>query len=340
MILGLIDEAMAAGARQEKACELLGLDARTVQRWRTQGVGEDKRAGPRSAPANKLTTSERKRVLELANSPEHRDLSPKQIVPRLADKGIYVASESTFYRVLEAEGQVNHREPSRAPTPRNRPDELVATGPNQVWSWDITYLKSPVRGIYYYLYLVIDVWSRKLVQWDVHETESADLAAALIAAACRDEGARRDQLTLHADNGGPMKGATLVATLQVLGVIPSFSRPSVSDDNPFSESVFRTAKYRPEFPKGAFESLEAARAWVAWFVNWYNTEHRHSGICFVTPGERHEGRDVAILARRESLYRRARARNPRRWSGKTRNWSRVEVVYLNPQPTQAATGAA
>jgi len=340
MILGLVDEAVAAGARQDEACELLGLDPRTLQRWKSQDIGEDRRAGPKETPTNKLSAAERARLVQVANSPEYRDLSPKQIVPRLADEGVYLASESTFYRTLRAEGQVMHREPSRAPTAGGRPDSHVATGPNQVWSWDITYLRTPIRGIFFYLYVVVDVWSRKLVGWTVEEQESSEHASSLIEQACAREGIGRDQLVLHSDNGGPMKGATLLATLQLLGVLTSFSRPRVSNDNPFSEALFRTAKYRPEYPRRPFASLEEARRWVTWFVRWYNTEHRHSAIRFVTPEQRHAGLQDEILANRRDVYAAAHKRNPERWATTTRDWSPVATVALNPQPCTPAEVAA
>lgn len=333
MILEYIDEAIAAGARQSKAGELLGLDSRTLQRWRAHGGGEDLREGPKTPPANKLSDAERARVLEAVNSPEFRDLSPKQIVPTLADREQYLASESTIYRILREEQQLSHRESYRAPTRRHKPEEHVATGPNQVWSWDITYLKSPLRGSFWYLYMVEDVWSRKIVGYAIHTEESSQHAAALVAAACRREGVSQGSLVIHMDNGGPMKGATLLATLERLGVAPSYSRPSVSNDNPYSESLFRTMKYRPAYPSGPFATLEAARHWVAVFVDWYNTEHLHSAIRFVTPAERHAGRDAKILAQREAVYAAARAQNPERWSGSTRNWTPVEEVMLNPETT-------
>ena len=232
-----------------------------------------------------------------------------------------------------------HRAASRPPQAR-RPHELMATAPNQVWSWDITYLKSPIRGQFVHLYLVVDVFSRKIVGAAVHETENSEHAAELIAQACRIEGIDPGQLALHSDNGSPMKGATLLATLQRLGVVPSFSRPRVSDDNPFSEALFRTVKYRPEYPSGPFESLEAARAWVCGLVDWYNHEHLHSGISFVAPAERHAGRDQAILERRRAVYEAARARHPERWSGPIRAWSRIEVVRLNPAASSPSTEAA
>lgn len=330
MILNLIDEATSAGARPERACDMLGLSVRTVQRWTARGGGEDRRYGPKSEPANKLSEVEVARILAVANSPEFRDVSPKLIVPRLADQGIYLASESSFYRTLHAHKLMNHRERSK-PASGHRPSEHVATGPWQVASWDITYLKTHVRGVFFYLYLVVDVWSRKILGWQVHEVESDELSSELISEIAA---VAPDGLTgwaLHADNGGPMKGSTMLATLQALGVIASFSRPRVSDDNPYSEALFRTMKYRPAYPTDGFASLEDARAWVERFVRWYNEEHQHSAIRYVTPEQRHTGRDVAILANRDRLYQQARRRNPSRWSRQTRNWSRVEVVHLNPE---------
>jgi len=340
MILGLVDEAVAAGARQDEACKVLGLDPRSLQRWKSQGIGDDRRAGPKEPPRNKLSPAERAHVVQVANSPEYRDLSPKQMVPRLADEGVYLASESTFYRTLRAEGQIVHREPSRPPTGGGRPDPHVASGPGQVWSWDITYLRTPIRGAFLYLYVVIDVWSRKLVGWTVEEEESSEHASAMIERACAREGIQRDQLVLHSDNGGPMKGATLLATLQLLGILTSFSRPRVSNDNPFSEALFRTAKYRPEYPRRPFASLEEARRWVTWFVRWYNTEHRHSALRFVTPDQRHAGLEDELLANRRDVYAAARKRRPERWATTTRDWSPLHTVALNPQPSTPADVAA
>jgi transposase InsO family protein len=268
-------------------------------------------------------------VLETVNSPEYRDLSPKQIVPRLADAGTYLASESTVYRLLRECGLHAHRERSRPPT-HSRPREHEADGANQVWSWDITYLPSAVRGQFFYLYMVEDVWSRKVVGWEVHREESMDLAARLFSRICAELGIDPRGLVLHADNGGPMKGSTMLATLQRLSVVASFSRPHVSDDNPYSEALFRTLKYRPEYPRGPFATLEAARAWVEGFVAWYNTEHLHSAIRFVTPDDRHYGREDAILSHRKLVYERARRKNPHRWSGATRDWNPIETVVLNP----------
>lgn len=338
--LSLVAEAVEGGCRLERACNELGLDVRTVQRWRAQPAGGlDARRGPRTQPRQKLTAKERAKVLDVANSPEFRSLSPKQIVPRLADQGEYIASESTFYRVLRAADQLAHRGATK-PRTVTRPEEVVATGPNQVWSWDITYLPSAMRGKFYYLYLFVDVWSRRIMKAVVHAEESADLAATLLCEACREHGIGPGELTVHSDNGGPMTGATMLATMQSLGIVPSFSRPSVSDDNPFSEALFKTLKYVPSYPRKPFASLEAAWAWVERFVAWYNGEHRHSAIGFVTPDERHSGVDVDVLLARRRVYDAARLRRPDRWSGLARKWDAPALVALNPREISTRARAA
>ena len=328
-MIELVEEAVASGARQAKACEVLGISERTLQRWRKEGL-EDQRRGPDGEPANKLSAEEREIILQTVNAPEYRDLSPHQIVVKLADEGSYLCSESTMYRILAEEDQLRHREWSKPPEARPVVSH-EASGPNEVWSWDITWLPASVRGRFWKLYLVEDIWSRRIMAWEVHERESSRLAAALVEGTCAELGIDAEGLSLHSDNGGPMKGSTMLATLQRLGVTPSFSRPGVCDDNPFPEALFRTLKYRPEYPEKPFSSIEEARQWVGEFVEWYNGEHLHSGIRFVTPDDRHFGREAEILAQRRRVYEQARRRNPERWSGTCRNWQPVEKVYLNPE---------
>ena len=264
---------------------------RTFERWKKNPNQGDRRRGPNTVPANKLSPEERKRILEVANSVEYRDLPPSQIVPKLADQGEYVASESSFYRVLREEKLLSHRGKAQ-PRTHSRPDPLIATGPNQVWSWDITYLLSAIQGMFFYAYLFIDIFSRKIVAGEVFERQDGAYSALMLRKACLQYGISPGEVVLHADNGKPMKGATMLATLQNLGVAASFSRPSVSDDNPYSESLFRTMKYRPEYPTKPFETLEQARAWLDKFIDWYNNCHLHSGITFVTPAQRHAGVSV------------------------------------------------
>jgi hypothetical protein len=324
----LIIEAHAAGSRIKSACELLALDIRTFQRWGLAESLEDKRNGPVTTPANKLTATEQASILEVANSIEHCNQSPNQIVPNLADKEIYIASESSFYRVLKQAKMLQHRSAAR-PKAHQKPAELCGIRPNQLWSWDITYLMSNLRGVYFYLYLFLDIFSRKIVGFDVFDCESAEHAAAVVSEAYVTEGLQAGEVVLHSDNGSPMKGSTMLATLQTLGVVPSFSRPSVSDDNAYSESMFKTLKYCPQYPSKPFESVVQAKAWVKNFVHWYNNIHQHSSIKFVSPNARHQDQDSEILHKRSQVYEMAKKRNPNRWSKNIRNWDRVEVVYLN-----------
>jgi transposase InsO family protein len=331
-VIEQIEEACAAGARRDKACEVLGLTLRSVQRWQEESsLREDgrKAAAQRRTPANAFTPNERAQVLEVVNRPEFTDQSPKQIVPHLADQGEYIASESTIYRILRAEQQLAHRGKAR-PATHQRPEPLVAASPNQVWTWDITYLPSTVRGVFFYLYMIMDLYSRKIVGWEVHDQESPDHAATLIRQSYMREEVNGSTLILHSDNGSPMKGGTMLAMLQRLGVIPSFSRPSVSNDNAFSEALFRTLKYTPAYPEGPFLDIDKARTWVARFVPWFNEEHLHSSIQFVTPGQRHRGEDHELLLQRVAVYEAARASHPERWSGNLRNWEPVGPVSLNP----------
>ena len=264
------------------------------------------------------------------NSETYRDLPPCKIVPLLADEGLYLASESTFYRLLRAEGQLTHRLNTK-PIKHHRPKPYEASGPNNVWSWDITYLPTQVRGLFFYLYLILDIYSRKIVGWSIHEAEGAEQAAALIEQTCIDEQVKQNQLVLHADNGGPMKGATMLARLETLGVLASFSRPSVSDDNPYSESLFKTLKYHSSFPVWTkFAVITDARQWCERFVLWYNTQHLHSALKFITPQQRHTGEDKALLAKRKVVYQLAKQEKPERWSRHTRNWNLPNIVTLNP----------
>jgi len=330
-VVALVQEATASGARQEQACAVVGLSVRTLQRWQDgETVRVDQRPFRQYEPPHQLTEAERAELLAVANSEEFGHLPPSQIVPRLADQGRYLASESTFYRVLKAAGQLAHRRSERPAQTRSKPRAVCAKAPNQVWSWDITYLPAAIRGQFFYLYLFLDIFSRKIVGWQVYDEENSALASEVLRDLCQREGIQPNQVILHADNGGPMKGSTMLATLQGLGVMPSFSRPAVSNDNPYSESLFKTLKYRPAYPLRPFADLAAARHWVSGLVGWYNHEHRHSAIRFVTPAQRHAGEDGALLEQRQVVYEQARARHPQRWRGPTRNWQRVQTVHLNP----------
>lgn len=328
-IIGLIDEAVKSGASCSVACETVGISTRTLLRWTKPDNVHDGRADARHEPSNKLGEEEREEIMGIANSPEYSELPPCRIVPLLADSGRYIASESTFYRVLKEQGQMTHRHRSK-PRSAKKPRELKATGANQVYSWDITWIPARITGMYFYLYMVMDIYSRKIVGWQVYEKESSARAADLMTDICRREGIKPDQVTLHSDNGGAMRGETMLVTLQKLGVIPSFSRSGVSSDNAYSEALFKTMKYVPHYPEKGFEDITGARRWVEKFVVWYNEEHLHSAIKFVTPAKRHEGLDKEILSQRACVYEQAREKNPSRWSGKTRDWSEILEVFLNP----------
>jgi len=329
-ILELIHEACSAGARQQAACKILGISCKTVQRWKLSNLLEDKRTKRVFAPRNKLSIEEQQTILEVVNKPQYAEISPSKIVPLLADQGEYVGSESTIYRLLRRAGQLKHRHASQ-PANRYKPKAIKANKPNEVYSWDITYLLSSLRGVFFYLYVFMDVYSRKIVGWQVYERESSQSAADVLEAACLNEKIQKESLILHSDNGSPMKGATLLVTLQRLGVIPSYSRPGVSNDNPYSEALFKTLKYSPKYPERPFDSLNEAREWVAFFVKWYNEDHLHSGIKFTTPNQRHKGLDVNILANRNQVYLEAKRKNPLRWSRSTRNWEPIKSVLLNPE---------
>ena len=307
-----------------------GLSVRTIERWRKAPHDDDHRCGSYRPPGNALCETEQNQILALFTSPRYAHLSPKQIVPQLADEGLYLASESTFYRLQRRFGLRSSRRPVSRTDVTRASTMHRATRPDQVWGWDITWLPTPVRGVYLHLYLVMDVWSRRIVGWRIARGDSAAIAAEMITQACRDGQIDPRGLVLHSDNGKPMRASTMLATLQWLGVVPSFSRPHVSDDNPYSEALFRTLKHTPAYPRLPFANLAIASAWVTRFVSWYNSEHRHSAIRYVTPNERHEGRETAILAKRHRLYKTAQTANPERWSCGTRNWAPVGPVVLNP----------
>jgi putative transposase len=340
-----IEAAHDAGARLHLACETAGIDVRTLQRWKArQGLvsGDGRPAAVRPVPSHALTPAEREQIVRLANEPRFADMPPARIVPMLADEGVYVASESSFQRVLRAQGQMRHRGRAKAPRQSRPPTTHIATAPRQLWCWDMTFLPAVVTGRWFYLYLILDVFSRKIVGFEVHDRDDADHAAHLVKRTALAEGlhAMVAKPVLHGDNGATLKATTVLAMLHWLGVRPSYSRPRVSDDNAFVESLFRTAKYRPEFPAKGFADLDDARAWAARFVHWYNHEHRHSGIRYVSPAQRHAGQDRPILQARHALYVQAHERNPRRWSRGTRDWSSIEVVTLNPERDGAMLAGA
>jgi len=319
-----------------RCAEIVGISMRTLERWANAGGGADERRGPRTVPGNKLSEREEQQLISVLTSPEYRDLSPRQVIPALAEQGTYIASEATAYRVLRKHDLQKHRQNTK-PATRRKPDELVASAPNQVYCWDITYLKARPLGCFYYLYMVTDIFSRRIVAARVYEAENDDNAAALFQEVQYVEKLAPGEVTLHSDNGGAMKGATLKAMLERLGILGSYSRPQVSDDNPYIESLFGTMKSRVEYPKQPFASIEDAQAWVDNFVRWYNEEHRHSALNWITPSARHTGKEHELLRRREATYRKAKRRHPERWSRDIRNCDPAPAVTLNPTKKRIET---
>jgi len=268
-----IHTAHTAGARLQLACETAGIEVRTLQRWKaSEGLvrGDGRPQAVRPVPGHTLSEAERAHLLAVANEPRFAAVPPARIVPMLADEGIYLASESTFSRVLKEHGQTAHRGRAKAPKAVRPPTTHIATEPRQVWCWDMTYLPAQVMGRWFFLYLILDLYSRKIVGWEVHDSDHADHAAHLArrTALAEDIATMETKPVLHGDNGSTLKATTVLAMLNWLGVKPSYSRPRVSDDNAYAESLFRTAKYRPEFPTKGFANLEQARTWAAGFVHW------------------------------------------------------------------------
>lgn len=293
------------------ACDSLSLSRATY--YRDVNSRPSPASAPRSVHPSSLTLVEQQQVIAELNSDRFSDIAVSQVHATLLDEGRYLCSKSTMYRLLNANEMLKER---RRLTPRThypRP-ELLATGPNQVWSWDITKLKGPVKWSYFYLYVILDIFSRMVVGWLVAERERSDLARELIEECCIRQGIQRDQLTLHADRGSSMQSKPVAHLLADLGVTKSHSRPYVSDDNPFSESNFKTLKYRPDFPD-RFGSIEDSRKLCRDFFPWYNNEHHHSGISMLSPSDVHYGRGQEILAARHATMMKAFTANPRRFNG-------------------------
>jgi len=266
---------------------------------------------PRPAPPRALTAAERQAVLDVLHNERFVDLAPKAVYATLLDEQVYLCSWRTMYRVLETAAEVKERRNQRRHPAYTKP-ELLATGPNQVWSWDITKLRGPVKWTYYYLYVILDIFSRYVVGWMVAESESGTLAERLIEATCEKQGIASGQLTIHADRGTSMTSKSVALLMADLGVTRTHSRPHVSDDNPYSEAQFKTLKYHPSFP-GRFGSVQDARAFCQGFFPWYNTDHHHDALGLLTPEAVHYGRVEAILEQRRAILAAAYAAHPERF---------------------------
>ena len=291
------------------ACRALGASPATIYRRRRPPAPGPKK--PRPRPARALGEAERVAVLEALRSERFVDASPAAVWATLLDEGAYLCSERTMYRLLAESGEVGERRDQLTHPAYEKP-ELLATGPNEVWSWDISKLKGPAKWRCYHLYVILDVFSRYCVGWTVQERESGKVAEALIAQACEQQAIRRDRLTLHADRGASMRSKPVAFLLADLGVTKTHSRPHTSNDNPYSEAQFKTLKYRPAFP-ARFDSLEHARSFCRSFFRWYNHEHRHSGIGLMAPATVHHGRARQAHAARRAVLAAAYAANPERF---------------------------
>jgi len=306
-------------------CEALGVSRATVHRRRRPRAP----APARPRPARALGKAEQQRIVEVLASERFVDRSPAEVMHTLLDEGQYLASERTMYRVLAEHAQVRERR-NQLSHPKHARPELVATAPNAVWSWDITKLRTTVKWTYFYLYVLLDIFSRYVVGWMIARQESAALAKVLIAESVSKHGVEPGTLVLHSDRGAPMVSKTLAQLLADLDVARSFSRPHTSNDNPFSESQFRTAKYHPSYP-GRFAALEEALAWGRSFFPWYNHEHRHGGIAFLTPADVYYGRAQQVLECRHARLLAAYAEHPERFpNGPPRRQELAPATYINP----------
>jgi putative transposase len=315
------------------ACEAVGLARATwyrAQARTSRGTpGPQSETRPRVASPRALSSAERQVVLDLVHEPRFFDLAVPQVWATALDEGQYFCSQRTMYRILDAHGEVRERRDQLRRPVYTKP-ELLATGPNQVWSWDITKLKGPRKWNHFHLYVILDIFSRKVVGWMVADCESAELAQELIAATIEKEGIAAGQLTIHADRGSSMKSNEVALLLSDLGVIKTHSRPRVSNDNPFSEAHFKTVKYRPDFPE-RFGSLEDARAFCRRFFDWYNNQHRHSGIGLMTPADVHHGRALGVRGNRARTLDAAYLRHPERFVRKPPTPPTLPTaVWINP----------
>ena len=322
--------ALAEKVGVQAACSALGLARATYYRHLTPKPRADRE---RPRPPLALTPEERRAVVDVLHAPRFVDASPAQIWATLLDEEKqHPCSVRTLYRILEAEGEVRERR-NQLRRPAYQKPELVATAPNQVWTWDITKLKGPVKWTYFYLYVILDLFSRLVVGWTVARRESASLAKRLIGETLSKQGVGPDQVTLHADRGPSQTAKSLAFMLADLGVTRSHSRPYTSNDNPFSEAQFKTLKYHPTFPE-RFGSLEDARSFCAPFFTWYNTEHRHSSLALLTPADVHYGRAQQILEQRAAVLRAAFEANPKRFKGCLPTPGKLpEAVWINPPET-------
>jgi len=331
----MIDQAhqLATHVGVTRACEVLTVPRSSFYRPPARPRSAAPASTRRPVPSRALTPDQRLEVRDVLNSDEFCDQAPRQVWARLLDQGRYLCSWRTMYRILDAFAEVRERRNQRRHPPYTKP-ELMATAPNEVWSWDITQLRGPVKGLYFFLYVILDLFSRYVVGWMVAAQETAELAEILVDTTCQRQGIHPDQLTLHADRGSPMIAKSMSQLLIDLGVIKSHSRPHVCDDNPYSEAHFKTLKYRPDFPE-RFGSLEDARAWSRPFFQWYNEEHYHTGLGLLTPASVHYGHHPSVQDQRQRILDAAFAAHPERFvRGRPTVQPLPEAVWINPPKEQ------
>jgi putative transposase len=334
-------EAFAPKVGVARACAAFGVNERSFRHRRQRDEGRLRlrppaAPGPRRPHPASLTAAEKDRIVEELCSERFVDLAPAQVYSTLLDEGVYLCSPRQMYRVLAERGLVRerrrggHQRRGVYGVPR-----LEADRPNRVWTWDITALRGPAKGVRYFLYTIIDIFSRKVVAWSIHDAESETHARRLIGEACRRHRVDRDQLVIHADRGAPMIAGTVAELLNELGVGKSHSRPRVSNDNPFIESHFKTLKYRPDYPD-RFDSLTAARAWMRRFAHWYNHVHYHSGIGYLRPADLHDGNHTAIVEHRQAVLDAAAAAHPERFTSRPTPAKVPTKAWINKPTIQSA----
>ena len=342
-LLNIIDEAILSGASLTACSREVNISKRTLFRWRkdlqSDNPGDKRPTAIRPTPSNALSEAEEQQIVDTCNSPRFASATPAHIVNTLMDENIYYASESSFYRILSKRKLNKHRGRARKPAPPLPKTNYTATAPNQVWAWDITWLPSSVAGIFYKLYFIMDIYSRKIIASEVFAEENAENSKILIRRACLAENIAIQGHTtiLHGDNGSPLKASTVHALMHQLGITPSHSRPRVSNDNAFAEALFRTTKYHPSYPHhDCFNNIQQAGEWRENFVKFYNHSHKHRALNFVTPEQKHSGQDIEILKNRKLVLEEKKSMNSKRWiNNKTRNCDPTTQTNLHPIENRA-----
>lgn len=323
---------MLAGVSERGVCRLMMMQPKTLQNWRHEGLKDRRKGSARHVP-HRLSAEEQRRFYDTSNNPEFCDLTPEQVVATLASRNEYLGSASTLYRILRKHGALRHRQESKKPTAATERQHIEVTGPNQVWSWDITWLRTDVQGLFFYAYTIIDLHDRFIVGWSIETNESDEHARRLFERVIRDLGVVPE--IVHADNGNPMRGMTLAVFLDSLQVRRSYSRPRCSNDNAYIESWHKTLKYTVGYPS-FFPSLEKARSWYADFIDWYNTDHQHSGLGYITPLQCRSGEATAIHARRNKTLQDAFLKNPLRWRRRKVRSYQCNPVFAFYRPAKKA----